>query len=38
MLQNMNSDTLDAAGDVLAEWLSVELTLYWSGIDQTAAA
>lgn len=38
MLQNLKSDTLDAAGDMLAEWLSVELTLYRSGINRTAGA
>lgn len=38
LLQNVNSETLDAAGDMLAEWLRVELTLYRSGIYKTAAA
>lgn len=38
LLQNMNSETLDAAGDMLAEWLCVELTLYHSGTYKTAAA
>lgn len=38
MLQNLKPDNLDAAGDMLAEWLSVELTLYRSGINQTATA
>jgi hypothetical protein len=34
----MNSETLDAAGDMLAEWLRVELTLYQSSIYRTATA
>ena len=38
LLQNMNSETLDAAGDMLAEWLSVELTSYHSSTYRTAAA
>jgi len=38
LLQNVNSETLDAAGDMLAEWLSVELTSYHSGTYRTAAA
>jgi hypothetical protein len=38
LLKNMNPPTLDAAGDMLAEWLSVELTLYRSGICRTATA
>lgn len=38
MLQNLNPSTLDAAGDMLAEWLSAELTLFRSGINRTAAA
>jgi hypothetical protein len=38
LLQNMNLETLDAAGDLLTEWLRVELTLYQSGIYRTATA
>jgi hypothetical protein len=38
LLQNMNSETLDAAGDMLAEWLSVELTFYQRGIYTTVTA
>jgi hypothetical protein len=38
LLQNMKSETLDAAGDMLKEWLSVELTMYQSGIYRTATA
>jgi hypothetical protein len=34
----MKPDTLDVAGDMLAEWLSVELMLYQSGIYRTATA
>lgn len=38
LLKNMKPDTLDTAGDMLAEWLIVELTLYRSGIYRTATA
>lgn len=38
MLQNLKPSALDAAGDMLAEWLSVELTFFRSGINQTAGA
>jgi hypothetical protein len=38
MLQNLNPSTLDAAGDMLAKWLSAELTLFRSGINRTASA
>jgi hypothetical protein len=38
MLQNLMPGALDAAGDMLAEWLSAELTLFRSGINRTAAA
>ncbi|XP_023716355.1 focadhesin isoform X3 [Cryptotermes secundus] len=38
MLQNLEPSALDAAGDMLAEWLSVELTFFRSGINRTAGA
>ncbi|KAJ4448220.1 hypothetical protein ANN_10234, partial [Periplaneta americana] len=38
VLQGVPTEMLDAAGDTLGEWLSVELTLYLSSIYRTAAA
>ncbi|XP_021931343.1 focadhesin isoform X2 [Zootermopsis nevadensis] len=38
LLKNTKPDTLNAAGDMLVGWLSVELTLYRIGMYRTAAA
>ncbi|KAJ9599853.1 hypothetical protein L9F63_009893, partial [Diploptera punctata] len=38
LLQNINPESLDAAGDALSAWLSNELTMYQIGIYRTATA